>query len=380
MSTVEELTEKYSDLLQDTQGRTRGTFLNVPEETLAVLRDCWNLKQDQPSVDRVARRLVPVQSYSPNILNHLIKSPGFPTEAGSDGSEFFKPLNRIDVMIAEKMLQAHLEEALKDINYCANEQRVTFYFSFLKTGALERATKQEPHIDFKWNVVEPSKADSPSTKRSRKKRYGYEMRVPFIAFFPLIKEGMQVEVWKARQNHASSGDPGVLVDIPFGKMMLVRGDTVHAGGFKSSASGNPRGHLYVYRSGGEQHNLDTSNTYTIQTIHGMKELKAFYKHYDEEDPVAEKEEEVIRGESTRNGNEVVEDTQRDCVFAGQIEESSLADDERACLVTTDGYRYGRVVPDNDNRANHLSAESIACKDDMQKFVIEVVPLERKRQA
>ena len=106
--------------------------------------------------------------------------------------------------------------------------------------------QKDPHIDFLPQTVDPWYVDeSPAARRrtGRGKRLGYKERVPFIAFFPLTPDGMAVEVWEARDDHRC-GRPGVLVHIPYGCMMMARGDVVHAGGFSNSSRGNPRCPLY----------------------------------------------------------------------------------------------------------------------------------------
>ena len=74
--------------------------------------------------------------------------------------------------------------------------------------------------------------------------------VPFIAFAPLSSEGSEIYVWKHRRDHRfSSGLDKMRVFIPYGAMLILRGDTVHAGGLltKNSALGNPRVMMAIHR-------------------------------------------------------------------------------------------------------------------------------------
>lgn len=143
----------------------------------------------------------------------------------------------------EKTFKSLIRQALEDMGYSCAGQDIEFYLSFMKTK--NRTVAQDPHIDFKFPAVDPWYVDeSPSTRRAKRgRRHDYTERVPFIAFFPLTEAGMAVEVWPARADHRTGRD-GVLVHIPFGSMMIARGDVVHAGGFSSFPNGNPRCHLY----------------------------------------------------------------------------------------------------------------------------------------
>ena len=65
----------------------------------------------------------------------------------------------------------------------------------------------------------------------------------FVAFFPLTKAGMFLQLWDLKRQ-----GEGILVYLPINYMLVVPGNTVHSGGFMSSANGNPRCHLYVYKN------------------------------------------------------------------------------------------------------------------------------------
>jgi hypothetical protein len=124
--------------------------------------------------------------------------------------------------------------------------------------------------------------------RTRSKRVGlrlkrnslpYKERVPFVAFFPLTTAGLKIELWKSRKHdHLPSTDPGIVIDIPPGVMLLARGDVVHAGGYMNDqTSGDPRGHLYIYRSGGEVHETEIRNNYNLP-MPSKQRLITVYTH------------------------------------------------------------------------------------------------------
>lgn len=157
-------------------------------------------------------------------------------------SNIFRAFGKAKVKRIEKTLKDLIRETLERMGYPCDGQEISFYLSFMKTK--KRTIVQDPHIDFKWETVDPWYIDdSPARKSKRGRKLDYKERTPFIAFFPLTPDGMAVEVWQARDDHRTGRD-GVLVHIPFGCMMIARGDVVHAGGFSSSSHGNPRSHLY----------------------------------------------------------------------------------------------------------------------------------------
>jgi hypothetical protein len=99
----------------------------------------------------------------------------------------------------------------------------------------------------------------------------------------LTEDGMTIEVWKARNDHMlpenDDDDTGVLIQIPFGQVLLLRADVIHAGGFCTAKSGNPRCHLYVYKTpNGAMHSLSLKNCYDFEKDGSKTRLIDCYKH------------------------------------------------------------------------------------------------------
>lgn len=102
---------------------------------------------------------------------------------------------------------------------------------------------------------------------------------------------MTVEVWNSRAEHERPHKPhheyGSLVHIAYGKILLLRADVVHAGGFANNVeSGDPRAHFYIYKHpGGVLHELQLANSYDGFVREGdtvrKKMLREFYKHCKE---------------------------------------------------------------------------------------------------
>ena len=238
---AETLRREFGHLLWDRETQ-RANFVGLPKDVLQLLRGVWNVSEDPSVTDRVGKRLVPVQSFFPNLLNYLLRTPGFPTASDVFDSDIFRSSGKKKVKAIEDEFKSLLRNTMENMGYPCSGHDIEFYLSFMRTRS--RTVVQDPHIDFKHETVDPWFVDeSPTTRRGRGRRLGYKERVPFIAFFPLTPDGMAVEVWEARDDHRL-GRPGVLVHIPYGCMMMARGDLVHAGGFSNSSRGNPRCHLY----------------------------------------------------------------------------------------------------------------------------------------
>jgi hypothetical protein len=160
---------------------------------------------------------------------------------------------------------------------CSENQNVQLHLSFVKT----LATKvQAPHIDYRWEDLEASPDRIP-----RGSSGNYNEWVPFIALFPLTEAGMTVEVWNARCQHdvprSVDHQRGRLVEVPYGKILILRADVVHAGGYATAASGYPRCQFYVYKTPkGALHATHPGNSYHFRK-NGQEEklkLESFYEH------------------------------------------------------------------------------------------------------
>ena len=208
-----------------------------------------------------------VQSYSKHLLHYNFSDPGLPVIQGA---------MPVYVQEMEKLLSTKIRQALIRIGYCSEDQEIQLYLSFLKTLETEI---QPPHIDYQWKDISPQDFK----KRPRSYTGNYKDWVPFIALFPLTQDGMTVEVWNARAKHdlpeCNEGLKGVLVNIHFGEMLLLRADVVHAGGFATAASGNPRGHFYIYKTPrGAAHSYPLSNCYDVEWKGKTVPLMNYYKH------------------------------------------------------------------------------------------------------
>uniref|UniRef100_A0A7S4T7Z9 Uncharacterized protein n=1 Tax=Ditylum brightwellii TaxID=49249 RepID=A0A7S4T7Z9_9STRA len=102
--------------------------------------------------------------------------------------------------------------------------------SFLNTDS---TVPQPPHVDYTWEILE---------------EHGGELQ---LGFFPLTEEGMFLQVWPTQPPHGASLEKsihGQIIYIPYGKLLVLPATTIHGGGFRTSANGNLRFHLYLSHS------------------------------------------------------------------------------------------------------------------------------------
>jgi hypothetical protein len=74
----------------------------------------------------------------------------------------------------------------------------------------------------------------------------------FLAFVPLTRAGMFLQIWPVDHEDEDEDAPcrGRVLFIPYGKAVLVPGDTIHGGGFLSCPlMENLRLHFYIYLHG-----------------------------------------------------------------------------------------------------------------------------------
>jgi hypothetical protein len=183
----------------------------------------------------------------------------------------------------QQSFEKTIREALGKIGCCVDDQEIEFYLSFLLSTA---SSPQDPHIDYKWCDVLPM-AGNDYTSES------YRLTVPFIGLFPTSKEGMRIDIWPHkdhRKDELKRFTKELVVDcenwiIPYGYLLLVRGDTVHAGGYALSQSGTPRCHIYVHKVcrdrkkshlKGIPYDPLSSNLYRISDDSSSQQLEEFY--------------------------------------------------------------------------------------------------------
>ena len=159
----------------------------------------------------------------------------------------FFPLRRQlqDWKSMQEEVEAIIRRALLQIGYCHAEQQIEFHLSFLISTA---DSPQDPHIDYKWRDVLPRIGCTYSDEE-------YCYSVPFIGLFPLEEKGMLVDIWGHRDHREAlqMSDADTLLahkcKIPFGFALLMRGDTVHAGGHRSLVeSFDARCHMYIHKT------------------------------------------------------------------------------------------------------------------------------------
>jgi hypothetical protein len=86
---------------------------------------------------------------------------------------------------------------------------------------------------------------------------GLAREVSALSFLPLTEAGMYLQVWNETESLM-----GMVLYVPFGTMLVLRGDVIHGGGFMSDNNGNPRLHMYVQLKG-NRFDLVPNNDYRV---------------------------------------------------------------------------------------------------------------------
>jgi hypothetical protein len=262
---------EFERLLQDSSGQRRGVEISVSTELLLLLRDAFDSTK--------------LGEYVKHSRNTSIMA------AVADAKRNISKTDRSTLEGLEKTCTNNIKTALCEMDYCVDEQDIKVFLTFMKTV---RTDVQDPHIDFSWADAYPHGSDDDASAPDEH----YRWNVPFIAFFPLSEEGMFLEMWDHRPKHGVTVDSsetetkrGRMLYIPYGRLLMVRADTVHAGGFTTNrTSGSPRCHLYIHKAApkrygkdgeGTMHNWRPINLYRIQDTPVSSELKMTYLHSHE---------------------------------------------------------------------------------------------------
>ena len=268
-SHVVRLMREHNDLLVDERGEFRGLFVPAPKTVVQSMADAWGLGGSRLLDNCVESKLHRVQG-----RGHLLHYPVSPGPGFFVNDCTFKNLTSDILLDANSDMECALGRALDMIEHKKESQSVSFNLSFVKTKEGNNEA-QDPHVDFRWSSLSQEGCGARGDRS-----LAWKEKVPFSCFFPLTRSGMKLEIWKHRSDHRQGRDEkGVLIDIPFGVMLLMRGDTVHAGGFANGSHGDPRGHAYVYKSGGEAHNTLLTNEEYLPGRSGR--LSDVYLHGDD---------------------------------------------------------------------------------------------------
>ena len=156
----------------------------------------------------------------------------------------------------EDSIRRDVEAFDSSIRHSLRRDKVSYRGSYMTT---ERTMFQPAHVDYDYDIL---------------RRHGRRL---YLSFFPLTEEGAFLQLWRdpivrgekeeedgendgdgddgreeERTRRRSIGDAvveGTVVFIPYGKMLMVPSDTIHAGGFRRGPGGNLRFHLYIALDG-----------------------------------------------------------------------------------------------------------------------------------
>ena len=99
---------------------------------------------------------------------------------------------------------------------------------------------QDPHIDYQWSAIKMA------LKRQQKSKVEWDM-FPWSLDWPLTDGGLRLAFYGPdKQEGTEHGSASELLNCPFGKALLWRGDAIHAGCLKDLYGGSGlRLHAYV---------------------------------------------------------------------------------------------------------------------------------------
>lgn len=265
--------ETYREVLIDRHGRDRGSYVDLPPIALAVARRSYERTPET--------KFGTVQGTGESIKYYTIDKGGFfdkhlssvtKLKVGADAGEARKELRSVIKNLLRDMGEGYLG---------GNHQSIDFLVGGVR-GVYDRP--QGPHIDYDWSHV--SELAFPCKAKCRA-RLPFVQRVPFLMFFPLSDTDMFLEVWKdvdfAKLENGKKVKSTIL-RIPFGKGLILRGDTIHAGGIMTHCNGHPRFHMYLYQSGGspllshQQNKINLPNGQLIDKFYSHGDLRGLMPH------------------------------------------------------------------------------------------------------
>ena len=235
---------EYNDLLITLDGEKIGTFVPISNH-VETLTQFWKL------YEAVMTNIPKFLSLNEkNIIKGVMEGTNLFECPQSSDVKSLKSLSTKERVELRSNLLHSLSVGLEALNAIYPNDQLEFRPCFLRTV---REGVQDPHVDYKWRHISSDfcKSDRSWKKHARREGATFMQWVPFIAFAPLSYEGSEIYVWKHRQDYRlSSGLDIMRVFIPYGSLLILRGDTVHAGGLltKDSSLGNPRVMMAIHRA------------------------------------------------------------------------------------------------------------------------------------
>ncbi|EEC47032.1 predicted protein [Phaeodactylum tricornutum CCAP 1055/1] len=126
------------------------------------------------------------------------------------------------------LFDAVLRQFVLEQKFCKSwheSSTMKYRFSVMFTDS--QAVPQNAHIDYQWDDLDGSDP------------------MPYLGFLPLTKAGMFLQLWTGNPDDGVI-KMGNIVFVPWGKLLLVPGNTVHGGGFRTGNHGNLRAHFYIH--------------------------------------------------------------------------------------------------------------------------------------
>jgi hypothetical protein len=170
-----------------------------------------------------------------------------------------------DDQYIHKVMNCLIPKIMVQKNLAESEACVTVMTNAIASKG--KTSLQYPHLDYLLSSFVKFKQDymvkhfvgTDITCNSLEYRNVYNRRIPWLIFVAATPSGMYLVVWHDTEN-IKTGIPlenkGRVYYIPYGKILILRGDTLHAGGFTSNLDelntpegdeySQPRIHCYVH--------------------------------------------------------------------------------------------------------------------------------------
>jgi len=130
---------------------------------------------------------------------------------------------------------------------------------------------QDAHIDYDWPLVSQALYEVSHTSPASP---AYADYVPFTVHIPFSRAGQYINIWPHRnvmqQRTTLPVHEATVVEIPYGVMLVARGDVIHAGSYMTSPQeGDRRMHIHIYPKKGPGPTTSAINTYNFPRQTGL---------------------------------------------------------------------------------------------------------------
>jgi hypothetical protein len=218
-----QLKKNWSLLLQGSNGK-RGYLLDVKDVVPSTFANDVNIYLEEASRRVIKCRMDSVSS-----------------------GQYYHTLKNGETDLLFELVKEELEKWLRQETGAVADDMLDFQWE-IAYMITKKYQPQIPHFDFKKQKLIDER-ENLSTDLDE-----YNKKLPWVAFLPVSETGMYLDVWQHEENiDKYISKNGFRMYIPYGKMLVMRGDTLHGGNIdylfddKNVGNGCPRMHFYIYK-------------------------------------------------------------------------------------------------------------------------------------